>query len=83
MPPHAEDMRKLLIKLARELVNNPDAVSANVIESPDSVRLLLRVDPADVGKIVGTKGRSLDALRKILRSLGAREGRDIILDIEE
>ena len=83
MPPHAEAMRKLLIKLARELVNNPDAVSAHVIESSDSVRLLLRVDPADVGKIVGTKGRSLDALRKILRSLGAREGRDIILDIEE
>lgn len=83
MPPHAEDMRKLLIKLARELVNNPDAVSAQMFESPDSVRLLLWVDPADVGKIVGERGRGLDSLRKILRGLGAREGREIILDIEE
>jgi uncharacterized protein len=83
MPSHAEDMRKLFIKLARELVNNPDAVSVHEFESPDNVRLLVRVDPADIGMIVGTKGRSLDSLRKILQGLGGREGRRYILDIEE
>ena len=64
-------------------MNDPDAVSVRVIESPDSVRLLLRVDPADMGKIVGERRRGLDSLRKIFHGLGAREGRKYIFDIEE
>lgn len=83
MAPDPKDMRKLLIRMVRELVDNPDAVTVEMTESGTSVRLLLRVDPSDMGKINGTRGRSLDSLRKILDGLSAREGRRYLLDIEE
>lgn len=54
--PDPEDMRKLLIRIVRELVDYADAVSAQMTDSGTGVRLLLRVDPADVGKIIGTRG---------------------------
>jgi uncharacterized protein len=81
--PDPEDMRKLLIRMVRELVDNPDAVSARMTESGNSVRLLLRVHPSDAGKIIGARGRDLASLREILDGLSAREGRKYILDVDD
>lgn len=84
MAPDVEDMQKLLIRIVRELVNNPDAVSVQMMsESPRGIRVLLRVDPPDMRKIVGATGRTADSIRRILNGLGEREGRKYILDIEE
>lgn len=76
-------MQKLLIRLVRELVSNPDAVSVEASEAPGGVRLLLRVDPADMKKVSGATGRTADSMRRILNGLGEREGRKYFLDIEE
>jgi len=81
--PDPEDMRKMLVRLVRELVSNPDAVSVQMTESGTSVLLLLRVARSDIGKIVGAKGATADSIRRILKGLGAREGRKYTLHIDE
>ena len=83
MAPHPEDMRKLLIQMVRQLVEYPDAVSAEMTESGNSVQLLLRVNPSDVETLVGTSGRRLDSLRKILGGVSVREGQKYSIDIDE
>ena len=76
-------MSELLAYLARQLVDNPDAVRVETIEEPDTVVLRLHVDPADVGKVIGRQGRIARALRAVVRASAARSRRRVLLEIAE
>jgi predicted RNA-binding protein YlqC (UPF0109 family) len=74
-------MRELLEYLAKELVDNPDAVQ--VIESQDDrgVLLQLRVDPEDMGKVIGRGGRIARAIRQVVKAAAIRDGVYVHVDI--
>ena len=74
-------MRELLDYLARRLVDEPDAVRVEEVEEDDALLLRLRVAPDDVGKVIGRQGRIARALRTLVRSGSAHEGRRIVLEI--
>lgn len=74
-------MKELLEYLARALVDNPDKVEVTVVEGEKSVILQLRVDPADVGKVIGKKGRIAQALRTLVKASATKEGRNAIVEI--
>jgi uncharacterized protein len=74
-------MGELLDYLARRLVDEPDAVRVEEIEENDALVLRLHVAPDDVGKVIGRQGRIARALRTLVRSGGAQEGRRIVLEI--
>ena len=67
-------MRELLEFLARELVDDPDAVE--VVESSDDRGpvLTLTVAPDDMGKVIGRGGRTARAIRAIVRAAATRQG---------
>ena len=75
-------MKELLEYLARSLVDNPDAVQVEVEEDDDEVALLLTVDEADMGRVIGRDGRIANAIRSLLRVMAARDGRHVELEIE-
>lgn len=75
-------MKELLEYLARSLVDNPDAVSVEVEEDDDEVSLLLTVDEADMGRVIGRDGRIANAIRSLLRVMASRDGRHVELEIE-
>ena len=52
-------MKELLEYLARELVDNPDAVQVTESRDDRGVLLQLHVDPEDMGKVIGRGGRIL------------------------
>ncbi len=74
-------MAELLEWLARQLVDEPDAVSVESEEREDAVVLRLRVAPDDVGKVIGRQGRIARALRSVVRAAGARADRRYLLEI--
>lgn len=74
-------MKELLEYLARSLVDNPDAVRVEVEEDDDEVSLLLTVDEADMGRVIGRDGRIANAIRSLLRVMGTRDGRHVELEI--
>ena len=74
-------MRDLLDYLARRLVDEPDAVRVEEVEEDGSLLLRLHVAPDDVGKVIGRQGRIARALRTLVRSGSAHEGRRIVLEI--
>jgi uncharacterized protein len=73
----------LLAYLARQLVDDPDAVRVEEEQRDDTVVLHLHVAKEDVGKVIGRRGRIARALRAIVRAGGARQRRRLILEIAD
>ena len=75
-------MKDLLEYLARSLVDDPDAVSVDSFEEEDgSLVLELHVADDDVGKVIGRQGRTIAALRSVLRACSTRQGRRVLVDV--
>jgi uncharacterized protein len=74
-------MKEFLEYVARSLVDNPDAVQVEVEEDDEEVSLVLNVDQADMGRVIGRDGRIANAIRSLLRVMGARDGRHVELEI--
>jgi len=73
----------LLAYLARQLVDDPDAVSVEEVEREGALVLELRVAKDDIGKVIGRQGRIARALRAVVRASGARSHRRVLLEIVE
>jgi len=67
--------------LARQLVDEPDAVRVERLEQDDELVLRLYVAEADRGKVIGRQGRIARALRTVVRASAAREQRRVRLEI--
>ena len=77
-------MAELLEWLAKQLVDDPDAVRVEEVERDDDTTVLeLYVAPEDRGKVIGRQGRLARALRTIVRASAARSRRRVILEIVE
>jgi uncharacterized protein len=76
-------MAELLAYLARELVDDPDAVRVETDEREGSLVLVLHVAPDDLGKVIGRGGRIARALRTVVRASSAREGRRVLVEIAQ
>ena len=74
-------MKELVEILARVLVDNPDAV--RVTESGDSHSTVveLRVDPQDMGKVIGRQGRVVKAIRTLVKAAGTRQGKKVSVEV--
>ena len=69
--------------LIRSLVDVPDAVKTDRKVDEMGVLLTLKVDPADMGKIIGRNGQTAKAIRTLLRVVGIKNNARVNLKIEE
>ena len=76
-------MKEVLEYLARALVDEPDAVEVTEVAGERSIILQLKVAPDDMGKVIGKRGRTVKALRSIVRAAGTREGVTTLVEIVE
>ncbi len=75
-------MAELLEFLARSLVDEPDAVRVDSFEEDDgTVVLELRVADGEVGKVIGKGGRTVNALRTVMRACSVKHGRRVLVDV--
>src|SRR5215218_6218737 len=74
-------MDELLEFLAKSLVDEPDAVSVESIEEEDALVLELRVAEDDTGQVIGRRGRTISALRTVIRAVGASQDRRVLVDL--
>ena len=75
-------MEDLLAYLARALVDDPDAVEVEGFEEDDGTIVLeLRVVPDDTGKVIGRGGRTVSALRTVVKASSVKEGRRVLVDV--
>lgn len=75
-------MEALLEYLARSLVDDPDAVVVESFEEDDgTVVLELTVGDGDAGKVIGRGGRTVGALRTVVKAAAVREQRRVLVDV--
>ena len=59
--------------IVKTLVNNPDKVAVDRKIDEKGVLLSLTVDPSDVGRVIGKRGVTAQAIRVLLRALGTKQ----------
>ena len=74
-------MKDLLTYIAQNLVEHPQAVDVQETETDGNVVLELRVDPSDMGKVIGRQGRIAKEIRTLLRSVAQRQGKKVSVEI--
>ena len=66
--------------LVKHVVDAPDAVEVSVESQDGRVVLRVKVDPDDMGKVIGRGGRTARALRSVVRAAGLRH--DVVAHLE-
>ncbi|GAB4509372.1 MAG: KH domain-containing protein [Anaerolineae bacterium] len=74
--------RELVEYIAKNLVNDPDAVTVKVRRSRSSTILQLSVAQGDMGRVIGKQGRVANAIRSLLRVVATQDDKRIILEID-
>lgn len=76
-------MKELIQYIVQALVDNPDQVAVQEISAQQTLILELRVAKEDLGKVIGKKGRTAQAMRTILSCISAKEQKRVILEVVE
>lgn len=78
-------MQELIEFIARNLVDDADAVEVHVIRDDRFATVLrLHVNPEDLGKVIGRQGRVAKAMRTLMRAAGGLQGkRHVGLEIDD
>lgn len=74
-------MKELLETIARSLVDYPDEVSVNEIESDNTLVLELKVSKDDMGKVIGKQGRIAKAIRTVVKAAAIKENIKVVVEI--
>jgi hypothetical protein len=70
-----------LTYIAQALADAPEAVSVSLSEKSGKVVLSLALDSDDVGRVIGRRGRTAQAIRSLVAAAGARDGVTTSVDI--
>ena len=76
-------MQAFVEYVVKGLVENPDAVTVTPVERNGQTIFELRLDPKDVGRIIGRQGMTINAIRSLLQVGGAKKGLRCSLEIVE
>jgi uncharacterized protein len=74
-------LKDLLEYLAKALVDDPESVHVEAVETETTIVLELTVAKDDVGKVIGKQGRIARALRTIVKASAVRDGKRAIVEI--
>jgi len=69
--------------LVTSLVDDPDAVRIDPFEQRGRVRLEVRVGPDDMGRVIGKRGRTAQAIRTVTRAAAAKDGVEVNIEFLE
>ena len=74
-------MVELVKYIAQSLVEKPEAVDVREVENEDSIVIELRVDPDDMGKVIGKQGRIAKAIRTVVKAASVKAEKPVFVEI--
>lgn len=83
LPPNVVIIRELTLQMAQAVVTHPDRVRVEATAGASIIVLDLRVDPEDMGRVIGKEGRVANAMRTLLHCFAAKTGKRVTLEIIE
>ena len=76
-------MKAFVEYVTKALVDHPEEVDVREIDSERAVIFELRLNQTDIGKVIGKSGRTITAIRTLLTSAAAKQGKRAMLEIIE
>lgn len=76
-------MKKLVEFLARSIVENPKDVLVEEKEEEGILNLRLRVNPEDLKIVIGRQGKTIKAIRHLLKIKASKQSKGFQLNLEE
>ena len=70
-------MKELLLYMAKNLVDEPEAVTVTEVSDEEGKVLELHVAPSDMGKVIGRQGRIAKEIRTIVKTVAQRTGEKV------
>ena len=74
-------MKDLLMIIAKNLVESPDAVSVEEEQRESTLVLKLCVASDDMGKVIGKQGRIAKAIRSVVKAAAIHNGKKVVVEI--
>ncbi len=65
-------MEEFVAYLIKNLVDDPEQVSVTTRQEEDIFHIDIRVGPDDVARVIGRKGRTIQAVRTLAGTIAAR-----------
>ena len=75
-------LENALEHLVKGIVDNPDDVTVDMVSGRRGRTLEVRVNPDDLGKVIGRSGRTAKALRTVVAALGGKGVRVDVVDTD-
>ena len=76
-------MKAFVEYVVKALVDHPDQVDVREVDGDRVVVFELRLNQTDIGKVIGKSGRTITAIRTLLTSAAAKQGKRAMLEIVE
>jgi uncharacterized protein len=76
-------MKAFVEYVVKALVDHPDQVDVREVDGERVVVFELRLNQTDIGKVIGKSGRTITAIRTLLTSAAAKNGKRVVLEIIE
>lgn len=75
-------LEEALEHLVRGIVDHPDDVRVDMVDNRRGQRLEVRVNPEDLGRVIGRNGRTAKALRQVIAGVGGKGIRVDVIDVD-
>lgn len=78
-------MKQLIEYIVSNIVNHPESVviTEEATDDKDLKKYLIKVDPEDVGRVIGKQGKVIKSIRQIVRIASIQKGTRAIVDLLE
>lgn len=76
-------MKELLESIVKALVEKTESVEINEAGDTKAVIYEIKVDRSDIGKVIGKGGRVAEALRVIMGAIAKKNGKIMLMRIDE
>lgn len=74
-------MKELVEFIVKSLVDNPEKLVITTEEEEEVLKIFIKADENDIGKIIGKQGKIAKAIRTIVRSAAMKLGKKVIIEI--
>jgi predicted RNA-binding protein YlqC (UPF0109 family) len=74
---------RLLVRALQVIVGHSDEVIIETLACRSNTKFPMRVNPSDVGKVIGKQGRDVQSLRIIASTMGIKARRQFLIGVEE
>ena len=74
-------MKELVEVIAKALVEKPEEVVTTETETDDAIVVELKVDPSDMGQVIGRQGRIAKAIRAVVKAASSKSDKKVVVEI--